>query len=1031
MRKNYPDIKKIIIHFSLLLLVIALSQHELFAQSNAAKIIKGTVTNDKGQPLAGANVKIKNSKTGTITNENGEFFIEVADNAAILEISSVGFESIETAVKEQTNIAVQLKLNSKDLETATVVAYGSQKKISVVGSQATVKPDDLKVPVRDLTNAIAGRLSGVVAVQRSGEPGRDQSDLFIRGIATFASSPRTPLLVVDGVPDRNINNIDPEDIESFTILKDASATAVYGTRGANGVILVNTKKGKAGKAQINIEANKAWSKFTDLPELTDAPTFMRMYNEGLTMRGKTPQYLESTIQKHIDGTDPDLYPNVDWFKEIFNKYGNSKRFNLNVRGGSNTANYYISAGYYSEIGMFKTDDVQSYNSSIKFDRYNFTSNVNVDLTRTTKLELGINGFITNAVYPSYKTADLFGQATSVPPHIIPVRYSNGQWPQYQLGTPASPYRSLTQSGIASEFSSTIRSNIRLKQDLSFLTKGLSVTSMFAFDNFSSTSLRRDRLVSTFAAKGRDVNGNLITTPVYVGSDILNFSNSSGTNRRLYTETGLNYANTFGGKHTVSGLLLYNQSDYLNGSAGDLVASIPFRLRGLIGRATYGYDNRYFIEGNFGYTGSENFTPKNRYGFFPSVGAGWIVSNEKFFEPVSNIINYFKLRYSYGLSGNSNTEARFLFLTQISGNNGYSFGGLGSNSTYGGLQEGQVGSDVTWETSKRHNLGIEINTLHNNLQLIVELFKEKREGILLRDYTIPYASGFRTDNIPYGNIGITENKGIDISLTYNKTFKKETFVSFTGTFTYNQNKNVYDGSPPWKYPWLNRTGHNLDQRFGYVALGLFNDSTEILASPKQAGDVRPGDIKFKDLNGDGIINTDDQTAIGLGSVPKIIYGLNVAVGYKGFDLSLFFQGAGQVDFNYAYGFGTVPFTQGATYGNMYSMVTDRWTLESKTNNVRPFYPRLSTNQTITTNYNTSTWWLKRADYIRLKSAELGYNFSVRTLKKYSVSKMRLFVNGTNLFTKSKWKIWDPELGDGNGGAYPNTTMYNAGFRISFN
>jgi TonB-linked SusC/RagA family outer membrane protein len=479
------------------------------------------------------------------------------------------------------------------------------------------------------------------------------------------------------------------------------------------------------------------------------------------------------------------------------------------------------------------------------------------------------------------------------------------------------------------------------------------------------------------------------------------------------------------------MLLYNQSDYVNSNATDVVSSIPFRIRGLTGRATYGYDNKYFVEGNFGYTGSENFTPNSRYGLFPSVGTGWVVSNEKFFDPISKIFSHFKLRYSYGLSGNSNTADRFLFLTQINTGNGYTYGVPGSTIGYGGLQEGQVGSDVTWETSKRHNLGIEVSAFHNELQLIVELFKERREGILIRNFTIPYASGYRADNIPYGNIGITSNKGIDASLTYTKNFKRSSFISFNGSFNFNQNRNVYDGLPPWQFPWLNRQGHPIDQRFGYIALGLFSDSTEILASPSQAGDVRPGDIKYKDLNGDGIINSYDQTAIGFGAVPRMLYGLNFGFGYRGFDLSLFFQGAGLVDFNYASGFGTTPFSEGATYGNMYNMVTDRWTGDTKSSNPRPFYPRMSTNQTITTNYQTSTWWIKRADYVRLKNAEIGYNFSARTLKRFAVSKMRIYVNGTNLFTKSRWNIWDPELGDGRGTSYPNTTMYNVGFRVSFN
>ena len=1017
-------------HFLFFLLACCLAVSSSFSQEGTV-LVAGLVKDKAGMLIANASVTEKGTQNTVLTNASGLFSIRVKNSNALIVVSAVGYALLEMTTVTTGNMVVEMDIKAENLSEVAVVGYGRQKKISVVGSQVTVKPEELKIPVRDLTNALAGRLAGVVAVQRSGEPGYDASSIFIRGVSTFASSPRSPLLVVDGVPDRSINNIDPEDIESFTVLKDASATAVFGTRGANGVILVNTKKGKAGKAQINVEVNQATSQFTQLPGFVDAPTFMRMYNEGLKMRGRTAQYADDVIQKHATGEDPDLYPNVDWFKELFNKFGNSNRVNLNVRGGSSTANYYISAGYYNEVGMFKRDQVQAYNSSINYNRYNFTSNVNVDLTKSTKLELGINGFLTNGNYPGIGTPSLFSEATRVPPHVVPAVYSNGQAPQYQLGTPVSPYIPLTRSGYATEFSNTVRSNIRLKQDLDFLIKGLSITSMFAFDNFSSATLRRTRSVSTFRATGRDATGKLLTTPIFVGNDVLGFSSTTGTNRRIYTESSLNYSNTFKSVHNVSGMLLYNQSDYVNSNATDVVSSIPFRIRGLTGRATYGYDNKYFVEGNFGYTGSENFTPNSRYGLFPSVGTGWVVSNEKFFDPISKIFSHFKLRYSYGLSGNSNTGDRFLFLTQINTGNGYTYGVPGSTIGYGGLQEGQVGSDVTWETSKRHNLGIELSAFHNELQLIVELFKERREGILIRNFTIPYASGYRADNIPYGNIGITSNKGIDASLTYTKNFKRSSFISFNGSFNFNQNRNVYDGLPPWQFPWLNRQGHPIDQRFGYIALGLFSDSTEILASPSQAGDVRPGDIKYKDLNGDGIINSYDQTAIGFGAVPRMLYGLNFGFGYRGFDLSLFFQGAGLVDFNYASGFGTTPFSEGATYGNMYNMVTDRWTGDTKTSNPRPFYPRMSTNQTITTNYQTSTWWIKRADYVRLKNAEIGYNFSARTLKKFAVSKMRIYVNGTNLFTKSRWNIWDPELGDGRGTSYPNTTMYNVGFRISFN
>jgi len=994
------------------------------------RTIFGVVKDKKGVTIPGANITEVGTTNGVATNVDGEFSLKLITASPKILVSFVGYKSVEVEIGASSKYEIVLQEDAEALEEVVVVGFGEQKKVSLVGSQSTVKAQELKLPVRSLTNSLGGRLAGIVSVQRSGEPGYDGADIFIRGISTFGSSPRSPLLIVDGVPDRGINDINPEDIESFTILKDASATAVYGARGANGVIIINTKTGQAGKPQINVEVNHAVTQFTQLPEFLGAADFMRLYNEGLELRGRSTLYSEEQILKHISGEDPDLYPDVDWFDVLFNKYGYNRSANVNVRGGSDFAKYYVSAGYFSETGMLKNDEVQSYNSTLKVDRFNFLTNVDVNVTKSTKLELGINGHIINGNYPGIGTGALFELATQVPPHVIPPQYSNGQWPKIPGGSHPSPYRNLTQSGYATEYRNTVRSNIRVRQDLDVITKGLSATSMFSFDAYSWNNLNRTRNVQTYFATGRDENGELITNVVDPGSDVLGFSNSRGGNRKFYTETAINYNRSFD-RHEVSGLLLYYQSDYVDGDAGDLIASIPFRHRGVSGRTTYGFDQRYFVEANFGYSGSENFSPKKRYGFFPSFGTGWLVSNESFFEPVKDVISHLKFRYTYGLTGNSNTGSRFLFQTRIDGADGYTFGVPGNTRGWGGLQEGQVGSDVTWETGKRHNLGIEISSFNDDLSLIVELFKERRTGILLRQYDIPYASGFTTANIPYGNIGITENKGIDMTLNYNKYFSSSSlfdFVSFRGTFNYNQNKNVYDGLPPWQYPWQNRVGNRIDQRFGYVALGLFEDEEDILNSPEQAGDIRPGDIKYQDLNGDGIINSYDQKAIGYGSIPQILYGLNLGVGIKRFEFVVFFQGAAKSDFMYSGGYGTNPFFQGPTNGNLYTQALDRWTPENPSQNA--FYPRMSTRQDVTTNYYSSTWWLYRSDYIRLKNAEVAYNFSMKALEKYGMKNLRVYLNGTNLLTFSPWKVWDPELGDGRGTAYPNTTAVNLGLRASF-
>jgi len=1005
------------------------STNILTSQEN---LITGLVLDVNQKPLQGVTVMIKgDAKVSTSTDANGRFVLKTKQGQ-LLQVSLVGHLTQEVAIGNEKEFTIVMEEDKTGIEEVVVVGFGTQKKESNVGSQATIKREELKVPVANLSTAIAGRLAGMVATQRGGGPVSNGADLFVRGVGTFASSPQGPLLVVDGVPDRDINNIDPEDVESFTVLKDATATAVYGTRGANGVIIITTRKGKAGKPQISAEAQRGITEFTYLPKFVDAPTFMRLYNEGQTMRGKAPFYSEEIIQKHISGEDPDLYPNVNWYDVLFNDFGSNNRINTNITGGADIAQYYLSLGYYSETGQFKTEDIQSYNSVLKRDRFNFTSNLDINVTPTTKLAFGINGYLMNYNRPNAGDNAIFGLATSFAPHITPVRYSNGQWP-YLAGTAINPYQAMTQSGIQNSYQNAIRSNLRLTQKLDLITQGLSVAGMFAFDANFDNNLHRGRTLSGYFAEGRDADGNLITRVTREGSENLDFLFTRYSTRRIYLETSLNYARSFG-RHEVGGLLLFNQSDMSDGRdyVDTYIEAIPYRQRNVVGRGTYAYDTRYLMEANFSYSGSDNFDPNNRYGLFSSLGLGWNVSNERFFEGMKNTINHFKLRYSYGTSGNAslqNSNFRFLYLSQFGAGGGYTFGSPGSTRSFTGYNETLIGSPVSWETSFRHNLGLEMNFLNSEIQFILELFKENRKGILLRDLQIPYVSGYTSGNLPFLNIGETKNQGIDITLEYNKKFSNGFFMS-RGTFNYNVNEVVKDNLPPWRYPYLDRDGHRISQRFGYIATGLFKSDAEIANAAIQAGDVRVGDIRYKDLNGDGVINSNDQTAIGYGDVPAIIYGLTLGGGYKGFDLSLFFQGAGMVDLNYSSGFAVNPFQNGPTYGNLYAVATDRWSPDNP--DAQTFYPRLSTSETITSNYQTSTWWIKRSDYLRLKQAEIGYNITDKAfLNRLAISKIRLFANGFNLFTVSKWDHWDPEIGDGRGITYPNTRVYNFGIRLNFN
>lgn len=1017
-----------------------------FAQIKVTGIIGDS---SSGYPLAGTKVEVKGTKKQSFSDDKGIFAIDAEPNS-ILVFTLDKYITKEVNVDNRNTINVQLEINKneKKIDEVVLVAFGTQKKRNTVGSQASIKAEEISsVAVRDITTLLAGRLAGVVTTSRGGGPGGADADLLVRGVATFASSQRGPLIVVDGVPDRGISNLSPDDIESFTVLKDNSAAAVYGTRGANGVILINTKRGKEGRPIITAQLDYAVNKFTKLPEFLDGPSFMQMYNEGLVMRGQSPLYAQDAIDKTRSGVDPDLFPNVNWFDVLFKKYGSNRRADVSISGGAKAAQYYVSVGYYGEDGMLKTDKTQNYNSVLRLERFNFTSNVDVKLTSTTKVDLGISGYITNYNGPSLPGSNsngvsysdptlaanhIFELATGAAPHIIPARYSNGLWPQL-AGTWASPFMTLTQSGVASNSTNVVRSNLRVTQDLRDFIEGLSATAMFAFDTYTTSTTTRSRIPTTYFATGRDAQSNLIVDISSPGSNDLSFKIANYSNRNFYTEAALNYNKSFD-EHEVSAMLLFNQSDFQDRTSrvDSYVGAIPYRQRNYVFRTTYGYAKKYFLEGNFSVSGSDNFSPSNRYAVFPSIGVGYMVSDEKFFAPFKNIINTLKLRYSYGLSGAASVNIpsqRFLYLDRIGDGDSYYFG-FPSLKEYKGYIESRIGGVVGWSTSYRHNLGIEMNFLKNKLQLIVDLFDEKRDGILLPNYTIPYVSGLTGSNIPYGNFGITRNKGIEATLSFDKKWSNGLFVNFRGTFSYNKNLMVYDAQPASAYPWMDSKNRPIDQRQGYIALGLFKSEEEIANSPTQAGDTRVGDIKYKDLNGDGTINSYDMARIGYGSTPRIIYGLNFAGGYKNFDISLFFQGAGLVDFNYAGGFATTPFWQGSSYGGMYAYVQDRWTPDSPGDN--HLYPRMSTNGTTTTNYVTSTWWIKRADYLRLKQAEIGYTFNTNaeTEGKVRFKKMRIYLSGTNLFTISPWKFWDPELGDGRGTSYPNTTTYNIGIRLNF-
>ncbi|ANH83922.1 hypothetical protein A8C56_13420 [Niabella ginsenosidivorans] len=995
------------------------------ATIQADRVVSGKVINEKGEALPGVNVIVKGSFVGAHTDSAGEYQITVPPNRDTLVFSFTGYEIQEAPVDDRKIIDVTLKQLSSEMNEVVVVGFGKQKKITTVGAQSSVNAEELKMPVANLTNLVAGRIAGIIGVQRSGEPGFDNSEIYIRGISTFTSS--SPLVLVDGV-ERSFNNIDPEDIASFTVLKDASATAVYGVRGANGVILIETKKGRSGKTRINAQIDYGLSEFTRLPKFADGVTYLQVSNEAYRNSNPSdplPRYSQERIDATANGTDPDLAPNVNWFDVIFNRYGNNRRARVNASGGSDKAQYYLSIGYYDETGMFRTDQLAQYNSAIRFTRYNFTSNLTLNLTKSTKVDFGASGWISNGNYPGSSTGAIFNAAYVMPPITIPVKYSNGLFSQPRTGDMGNPYTMLTQSGYATRFESQLLSNIRVTQNFDFITKGLSMTGMFSFDNNNAHNIARTKSVDAYLATGRGEEGELDLTQTAIGTNYLGYSRENGGSRQFYLESAINYNRTFG-KHQVSGLLLYNQSDKVDAFAGDFISSIPYRYMGLAGRLTYAYDTRYLAEANFGYNGSETFAPDHRFGFFPSYGVGWVASQEKFLENIKDVISFLKFRFTYGEVGNSQIGGRrFAYIATVGNGGGYDYGRNNTNNSIGGLGFGDYAVDVSWERAKKYNLGIELRTWKDAISLTTELFREERRGIFRQRGDVPWFVGI--GSLPYANLGAVNNKGLDATLEINKPLGKEFKLGFKGNFTWNRALVLDDANAPWPYPWQQRIGRKLGQRFGYIALGLFQSEDEIANSPYQPGTNKPGDIKYKDLNGDGRIDSYDQAPIGYGSIPEIVYGFGPTFSWKNWSLAAWFKGISNVDIA-LYGDGFRPFTYGGERGNLLAAISDRWAPGNP--DPHPFYPRI-TYGADNMNFEGSSWWVKNGAFLRMQTVQLNYEFKdMKWLQRAGMSSFDLYFIGYNLLTVSGFKLWDVELGDGRGSQYPLLKTYNLGLRCNF-
>lgn len=1002
----------------------------------------GVVKDARGEAVIGASVSVKGTNNGTITGVDGDFQLNNVQKGDVLQISFIGYISQNVTYTGKV-ISVVLQEDNQTLDEVVVVGFGTQKKASVVGAVQSMKAADLKIPSSNLSNAFAGRIAGVISMQRNAEPGADGANFWIRGAATFSGA-TNPLIFIDGVEasSGDMNAIPPEAIENFSVLKDASATALYGARGANGVILITTRSGMvAEKAKINIRIDNTFSAPTRMVKMADAPTVMKMRNNSILTRNPegTLFYSEEKINNTIAGTNPYLYPNVDWLDYMFKDMTTNQSANINVTGGTQKVDYFLSASLNNDNGMLRTDPENKFDNNIQNLRYSIQSNVGAWLTKTTKVNVRINTQITNYNGPSTGVSSLYQYALEAPNmYFLPVypNYANEDHIIFgnQAGGPIgggttsiyrNPYALMAQ-GVSKNSESAINASLDIDQKLDFITKGLSIKALVSFKNWSKTSVTRSFTPYYYQLENADpVEGggyNFKYNSLNQGSTALSTSTGTSGDRWFNLQATLNYQRTFGDKHDVGAMLVYLQREYNVNNPGNYYATLPERNQGIAGRATYAYDGKYLAEVNFGYNGSETFKQGDRFGFFPSFAVGYLISNEEFFQPLTKVFTSLKLRGSYGLVGNSNiydsggNKYRFPYLTKVNLNGaGYTFGNNWQTSGNGAIITTYGAENVTWEIGAKYNIGIDM-TLFNKLSITADYFRENRKNIFLQRQTIGAETGITGDLRPYANLGRVKNEGFDMSAVYNHQVRKDFLVSARGTFTYAKNQYVEIDEPDFPYAYMSQVGQPLNAYKGLIAEGLFTSEEEIKNSPEQtlsSTAVKVGDIKYKDLNGDNKVDENDMTYIGNPEIPQISYGFGASINYKGLDASFFFQGVAKRSIMLS---GIAPFA-GDSQGVMQWVADNYWNEENPNPNAQ--YPRLTNgiNQNSTVN---STYWLRDGSYIRLKSVELGYTYKFA----------RIYLSGQNLLTFSKFKIWDPELYTSNGLKYPTQRTVTVGMQFTF-
>lgn len=1013
----------------------------------SGKVIDG----ETKEPFPGVSIVVDKSSGGVISNDQGIFEIKAGSNA-VLVFSAIGYETQRVEVNGRTSIEIAMMPKKNDLDEITVVAFGEQKKESVIASIETVNIKDITIASSNLTSAFAGKIPGVISYQTTGEPGADNAKFFIRGVTTFGYK-SDPLILIDGfeASTDDLARIQPDDIESFSVLKDASATVLYGARGANGIIAVNTKRGQEGKTKVSARIDHNLTTPTKMLKLLDGVEYMRLYNQALVSRyddqehavdeiPTPPWYSEEKIQATIRGDNPMIYPNNNWYDMLFKQTTSNTKANINFSGGGKAAQFYVAGGFDRETGLLKVDNqdhLNNFNNNINIHRIHLRTNVNFNFGPKTKLDTRIYGRFEKYNGPYTGASDIFKTVMDSNPVDFPAafepdaRNESTRWTLFGNADPmkVNPFAQMV-SGYRENNESTITVQGTLSQDLDFITKNLKGQVKASASTWNYNSGARRYAPVYYALEQYDqISGdytlyNLTPNTIpYLGDT----EAGRDGNTHFYFEARLNWDRVWG-KHSLSAMTVGIREEKIltNGQGGTIYKTLPERNLGNSGRVSYDYDRRYFVEFAYGYNGSEKFYGKKRFGFFPSYGAGWILSNEPFYsDKLKNVLGLVKFKYTYGRVGNdaiSDREGRFFYLSRIeSGGGQYQWGRIFSEGYAGFHFLRYANPDISWEIAKKHNLGLELGMLKNEaLHLQVDFFKDLRENIYMVRQNFPETAGFQTSI--HGNVGKVSSHGVDGSIDYKQFFGNDLWITGRANFTYATNKYLEKDEKNYRDEYLKSVGHPINQTWGLVAERLFVDQLEIDNSPRQEfGQYMRGDIKYLDINEDGVINDNDRIPMGYPTVPEIQYGFGLSAGYKNVDFSFFFQGNSRVSF-YIVPEKIAPFVNRRNAPEI--VARDSW---SETNpDVHAFWPRLATYQ-IDNNTQQSSWWLREGGFIRLKTIELGYN--VPLAKRLGLQTLRVYFMGENIFSISPFKLWDTEMG-GNGLAYPLNRRFNIGAQVNF-